>query len=258
MPGAAARNALPPPPAGSPSQSDAAGRLSWPLLGFWPAAGLATRPLRHGPPPLPLLAGEQPVGSSLSGARPPADAHTWDTCGTGESAPAWDHPFRGCSCVDLELSCAGSSPSLIFAFAVCKMGFLPHTATRLWHQAGVSVRELQRAVSPRWSMFSVTCLGAGGVTFGDRCSLVATSPPRVSVRSLCLIFTRSPLATKNYRPDLVMWVTGPAGVGEPRRGCCPRTLPVSSCPAEGAGTGAGGSPWQPGLAPSRAGAVEGV
>lgn len=196
MPGAAARNALPPPPRRVPLPERCCRAAVLASPGFLASGWTGTRPLRHGPPPLPLLAGEQPVGSSLSGARPPADAHTWDTCGTGESAPAWDHPFRGCSRVDLELSCAGSSPSLIFAFAVCKMGFLPHTATRPWHQAGVSVRELQRAVSPRWSMFSVTCLGAGGVTFGDRCSLVATSPPRVSVRIPLLDFYKVPSCHK--------------------------------------------------------------
>lgn len=79
--------------------------------------------------------------------------------------------------MDLELRCAGSSPSLVFT--PCKTGFLPRTATRSWPQVAVTVCELQRVVSLRWSMFSITCLhllGAGGVTFGDRCSLVATSP----------------------------------------------------------------------------------
>lgn len=170
MPGAASRNSLPPHPTPvSPSQSCAAGRPSWALLGLWTAAGLATRPLRHCPPPLPLLAGEQPVGSSSSGARPPADARTWDTCGNGESVLSWGHPFRGRGHVGLELSHAGSSRSNVFA--VCTTGFLPHAATRSWRQAGVAVRELRRAVSPPWGMFSVTCLhllGAGGVTFGGQ------------------------------------------------------------------------------------------
>lgn len=47
-------------------------------------------------------------------------------------------------------------PSL--AFAVCKMGCLPRTATRSWHQGAVTEWALRGAARLRRSVFSATCL----------------------------------------------------------------------------------------------------